>query len=130
MKSLELDISIEAPWASATDWQALAERAAEAAALAAQAVSVATAFQAPEEADAAAAGDAGIDADTWLGRTSDNRYKIVRFQSKAPELYDLLADPYEQHNLAATEPAIAATMLKQLEDWQRSVERSLSGADY
>ncbi|MCB1021328.1 MAG: sulfatase-like hydrolase/transferase [Acidobacteria bacterium] len=60
----------------------------------------------------------------------DNRYKIVRFQSKAPELYDLLADPYEQHNLAATEPAIAATMLKQLEDWQRSVERSLSGADY
>ncbi|MCB2074018.1 MAG: rRNA maturation RNase YbeY [Novosphingobium sp.] len=29
---MELDISIEAPWASATDWQALAERAAEAAA--------------------------------------------------------------------------------------------------
>ncbi|MCA9658358.1 MAG: serine/threonine protein kinase, partial [Myxococcales bacterium] len=50
---------------------------AEAAALAAQAASVATAFQAPEDADAAAAGDAALDTDAWLGRTIDNRYKIV-----------------------------------------------------
>jgi serine/threonine-protein kinase len=52
---------------------------AEAAALAAQAASVATAFQAPEDAEAAAAGDADatIDTDAWLGRTIDNRYKIV-----------------------------------------------------
>ena len=61
---------------------------------------------------------------------TENRYKLVRFGSKPPELYDILADPYEQHDLAAAEPAQAQSMLEALEVWQSSVERSLSGADY
>ncbi len=61
---------------------------------------------------------------------TDNQYKLVRFGSKPPELYDLLADPKEQHDLAAEQPAQAKSMLEQLESWQRSVERSLAGADY
>jgi arylsulfatase A-like enzyme len=61
---------------------------------------------------------------------TDNRYKLVRFGSKPPELYDLLADPYEERDLAALKPALAAAMLEQMEAWQRSVERSLTGADY
>jgi hypothetical protein len=61
---------------------------------------------------------------------TDNRYKLVRFGDKPPELYDLLSDPKEQRDLAAAQPAQAQSMLKQLEAWQRSVERSLTGADY
>jgi len=59
-----------------------------------------------------------------------NRYKLVRFGSQTPELYDLLADPKETHDLAAEQPAQAGSMLEDLETWQRSVERSLTGADY
>ncbi len=59
-----------------------------------------------------------------------NRYKLVRFGSRKPELYDLLADPKEAQDLAAARPAITASMLEDLETWQRSVERSLTGADY
>ncbi|MBI1358017.1 MAG: sulfatase-like hydrolase/transferase [Acidobacteria bacterium] len=62
----------------------------------------------------------------WTG----NRYKLVRFGSKPPELYDLLADPAETTNLAAKQPERVRSMLQQLTDWQRSVEVSLTGADY
>ena len=61
---------------------------------------------------------------------TDNRYKLVRFGAKPPELYDLLTDPKEERNLASKDPAQAAKMLEQMEAWQRSVERSLTGADY
>jgi len=60
----------------------------------------------------------------------ENRYKLVRVGTDAPELYDLLADPKESHDLAADRPEQVRSMLEQLESWQRSVERSLSGADY
>ena len=62
----------------------------------------------------------------WL----DGRYKLIRTASRKPELYDLNADPYERRDLADRMPRRAATMLRRLEAWQRSVERSLTGADY
>ena len=60
----------------------------------------------------------------------DQSYKLVRIGSQTPEHYDLLADPKEQKDLAGSEPDRVAHMLAQLESWQRSVERSLTGADY
>jgi arylsulfatase A-like enzyme len=46
------------------------------------------------------------------------------------ELFDLLADPHERTNLAAEHPEVVQRMTRELHAWQRSVERSLSGADY
>ncbi len=60
----------------------------------------------------------------------EGRYKLVRTASKEPELYDVVADPKEERDLAATMPRRATAMLEQLESWQRSVERSLVGEDY
>lgn len=60
----------------------------------------------------------------------ENRHKLVRQGNQPPELYDLLADPYEQIDLAADQPGRVRVMLESLEAWQRSVERSLTGADY
>jgi arylsulfatase A-like enzyme len=67
---------------------------------------------------------------------TDMRYKLIVFPGGAGrpgevvELYDLLADPRESRNLAPTSPDIVRRMQSQLREWQRSVERSLSGADY
>ena len=49
---------------------------------------------------------------------------------EAVALYDLLEDPREERNLATRHPEIVARMTAELHAWQRSVERSLSGADY
>jgi hypothetical protein len=65
----------------------------------------------------------------WTG----NRYKLLTSQTNKKsdvELFDLLQDPKEQNNIAAQHPDIVKQMKQQLQDWQRSVERSLSGADY
>ena len=59
-----------------------------------------------------------------------NRYKLVRFGDQEPELYDLLSDPSERVDLATRQPDLARAMLERLEEWQRSVERSLAGLDY
>ncbi|MBI5690583.1 MAG: sulfatase-like hydrolase/transferase [Verrucomicrobia bacterium] len=74
---------------------------------------------------------------------TDNRYKLVLTEVPRPaakarkraaaggvELFDLLADPKEQHNIAEAHPEVVRRMTEQLHAWQRSVERSLSGADY
>jgi len=65
---------------------------------------------------------------------TDNRFKLVRVQERRgehrTELYDLLADPKETMDIAAHHLDVVARMAEQLETWQRSVERSLSGADY
>jgi len=67
---------------------------------------------------------------------TDNRYKLVVGESRRAktgpraELYDLLADPDETADLAAQHPAVVRRMTDELHAWQRSVERSLSGADY
>lgn len=68
---------------------------------------------------------------------TDNRFKLVvtgggkkKAAASKPELYDLLADPKETTDVSAKHPEVVKTMTSQLHDWQRSVERSLSGADY
>ncbi len=60
----------------------------------------------------------------------EDRYKLVTDGRKKTELFDITADPLERRNLADAKPKIAADMTKQLEAWQASVERSLSGRDY
>jgi len=65
----------------------------------------------------------------WL----ENRYKLVALgPDKAPvfELYDLIEDPREEHELAAAQPERVKAMTAALHAWQASVEQSLSGADY
>ena len=60
----------------------------------------------------------------------EDRYKLVRDRRLKAELYDLLDDPAESKDLAAAMPARVRAMLSRLEEWQRSVERSLAGQDY
>jgi hypothetical protein len=66
---------------------------------------------------------------TW----TDNRFKLFvshRPKSTTRRLFDLLEDPRETKNVADQYPDVVKTMTAQLEEWQRSVERSLTGADY
>jgi len=65
-----------------------------------------------------------------MAAISGNRYKLVAPVSGPLELYDLQADPGETKDLAAGNRQIVAEMEKLLRDWQRSVEVSLTGADY
>jgi arylsulfatase A-like enzyme len=64
----------------------------------------------------------------------DNRYKLVVAAQSANtstvELFDLIKDPAETHNLVTSHPELAKKMQKQLHDWQHSVLNSLTGADY
>ncbi|MFT7036446.1 MAG: arylsulfatase A-like enzyme [Cyclobacteriaceae bacterium] len=60
----------------------------------------------------------------------DNRYKLVMDQESDIELFDLVEDRAENNNLIDSHPDIAEKMQKQLYDWQQSVLKSLSGADY
>lgn len=68
---------------------------------------------------------------------TDNRYKLVtgagrraKAGGEKTELYDLVADPSETTDLADSHPDIVRRMLGELHAWQRSVEVSLTGADY
>jgi arylsulfatase A-like enzyme len=45
-------------------------------------------------------------------------------------LYDVDKDPQENDNIATQYPEVAERMQKQLRQWQVSVEKSLTGADY
>ena len=67
----------------------------------------------------------------------DERYKLVvgapyraAPDTAREELFDLQLDPFETHNLASAHPEIVARLRADLATWQRSVERSLTGADY
>ena len=67
----------------------------------------------------------------WLA----DRYKLVMPRTKGdeeqvPELYDIEKDPQEKDNIAPQHPEIVKTMRAELLEWQKSVERSLTGADY
>jgi arylsulfatase A-like enzyme len=95
-------------------------------------------------------GEAGIDFQNFRhpvpktadfgGRAAwtDNRYKLITAAANRKDgeadgrirLYDLVNDPEEATNIAQDHPEIVAKMMKQLHEWQASVERSLSGADY
>ncbi len=95
-------------------------------------------------------GEAGIDFQNFRhpvpktanfgGRAAwtDNRYKLITAPANRKDgeadgrirLYDLVNDLEEATNIAQDHPEIVAKMMKQLHEWQASVERSLSGADY
>jgi arylsulfatase A-like enzyme len=63
--------------------------------------------------------------------TARHKLHVNNQKGKAEtELYDLSADPGEEKNVAAQHPDLVAKMTGELHAWQRSVERSLSGADY
>jgi arylsulfatase A-like enzyme len=65
---------------------------------------------------------------------TDNQYKLVRAANRSgagkAELFDLVADPQEKTNLAGDHPDVVRRMTAELQAWQQSVERSLTGADY
>lgn len=61
---------------------------------------------------------------------SDNRYKLYRKGKKDYELYDMLKDPYEKNDIAATNPELVQTMRTELEYWIKSCRASSRGEDY
>ena len=49
------------------------------------------------------------------------RFKLIEFyETGTAELYDLLADPGERHDLAAARPELRDDLRRRLADWQRS----------
>ncbi len=72
---------------------------------------------------------------------TDTRFKLVVAESRngakkkatsnaGVQLFDLTADPKETTDIASRHPDVVQRMRAELAAWQRSVERSLSGADY
>ena len=65
---------------------------------------------------------------------TDDRYKLITRSGPGgttqTELYDLLEDPGEGQVIAEDHPELVVRMTAELHQWQRSVELSLSGADY
>ena len=65
----------------------------------------------------------------WTG----NRYKLYVDNSRGKaqmELYDLENDREESTDIASENPELVQQMFQQLTEWQKSVEDSLTGADY
>jgi len=64
----------------------------------------------------------------------DGDFKLVIHDDKSDaekrELFDLAADPAEKKNLLASRPEVAEKLSARLVEWQQSVLKSLSGADY
>ena len=62
----------------------------------------------------------------------DNDHKLIATKSRYSkyELYDLASDPKETLDLLATYPDVAARMVKEMEAWMKSVDRSIAGDDY
>ncbi len=61
----------------------------------------------------------------------DNRYKFLLVGDPARrELYDIRQDPGESRNIIDRHGDLARRLEKQLREWQHSVLRSLTGADY
>ena len=46
------------------------------------------------------------------------------------ELYNVVGDPSESHNLINQRSDIAEKMLAELEEWNASIEKSITGHDY
>ena len=55
---------------------------------------------------------------------------VVLVMADAYELYNLIGDPQEQQNLIEQQTQIAARMRSELDAWSRSVDASITGADY
>ena len=47
----------------------------------------------------------------------------------APVLYNLIADPHEQNNLAAKKPELVARLSKRIADWWPVTERKIVGSN-
>jgi arylsulfatase A-like enzyme len=61
----------------------------------------------------------------------DNQYKLYSpDKGNTYELYNLKEDPFEKKDIAASNPAIAVSMKKELEKWIESCQRSNAGEDY
>ena len=53
---------------------------------------------------------------------SDNRYKLVSRDNRVTfELYDLLNDPYERHDIASRYPELVIQMTGELDEWMSSI---------
>jgi len=62
---------------------------------------------------------------------SDNRYKIYRAdETSAFELYDLVEDRSETHDIASEHPDLVETMSQKLSEWRESCRESRAGKDY
>jgi arylsulfatase A-like enzyme len=62
---------------------------------------------------------------------TDNRYKVYsKDTGKTFELYDLIDDPGETHDLITEKPEIAEEMIDVVSAWRMSCQRSLDGKDY
>ena len=57
-------------------------------------------------------------------------HRIETQQDVKMELYDLVKDPIESNNLLTQQPERTKTMKSELEQWMKSVVRSLNGEDY
>ena len=62
----------------------------------------------------------------------DNRYKLIQpnLAEAKFELYDLVSDPAESRDLAATQPEVFARLRTALVAWNVSVAASVAGQDY
>ena len=61
----------------------------------------------------------------------DNRYKIVSTdKGETYSLYDIPADPHEDHDLAEQQPEVVASMRATLDAWRQSCKDSRAGKDY
>ena len=61
----------------------------------------------------------------------DNRYKLVRQRpAGAFQLFDIVADPGEETDLAAELPDLRKKLQADLEAWRKSCKKSLAGGDY
>jgi arylsulfatase A-like enzyme len=60
---------------------------------------------------------------------STEQYKFYQKAGK-PELYDMLADPFEKQNIASSHPEKTKELKKQFLDWQASTKASFEGQEY
>jgi hypothetical protein len=49
----------------------------------------------------------------------DDRWKLIVHSDGKPELYDLQADPHEDRDLWAQQPAAAASLTRNIERWEQ-----------
>jgi len=69
---------------------------------------------------------------TQRGAMVDNNLKLVapRIGNGVYEIYDLAIDPSEKNNLFNLGSPATKAIVRQFEEWNRSVKQSLEGADY
>ncbi len=96
-------------------------------------ISIAPAFDAEPARREQAIGFRASGGLAWM----DNDLKLVRNFTQNPEeapeafaLYDVAADPGELHDLIDERPDVATRMMAELDAWNLSVDRSITGADY